>query len=71
MANTAECERGDVRHELTDNSSNALAEFLTELGGLSRRYGLGLTEGATVYLMTREDYDCEYDADDESRLSFV
>lgn len=48
----------------------ALNAFLAELSELSRRHGIGLTDGATLYLMEPEDFTRSYTASDESELSF-
>ena len=47
-----------------------LSGFLAELGESSRRYGLGIGDGASLYLMEQEDYSRSYQASDESDLSF-
>jgi len=60
-----------MQHEKISADSDALSGFLAELGELSRRCGIGLTDGATIYLMETEDDSRSYTADDESRLSFA
>lgn len=60
-----------MEHQQIDVSADALGAFLNELGELSRRYGLAITEGATLFLMDDDDYVRSYVADDESCLSFA
>jgi hypothetical protein len=45
--------------------------FLRDLGEVSRRHGLGLTDGASLYLMEREDFARSYLVDDESAVTFA
>lgn len=48
-----------------------VSRFLSELGELSRRHGLAITDGASLYIMEQEDYARTYLASDESILSFA
>lgn len=47
------------------------AAFLNELGALSRRHGIALSGGATLYVMKREDYARSYVAGEASELTFA
>ena len=55
----------------TDIAHNTLETFLTELGELSRRHGIAIGDGASLYVMEQEDYARSYLASDESELSFA
>lgn len=45
--------------------------FLRDLGEASRKYGIGLTDGASLYLMAPEDFTRSYSADGKSVLTFA
>jgi hypothetical protein len=45
--------------------------FLRDLGEVSRKHGIGLTDGATLYLMEPEDFARSYLADNKSDLTFA
>lgn len=45
--------------------------FLRDLGELSRKHGLALTDGASLYVMEQEDFARSYLADDASALTFA
>ena len=45
--------------------------FLDELTKLSTKHGIGITEGAVLFVLEKEDYDSRYRIDHESNLSLV
>lgn len=45
--------------------------FLAELGEISRRYGIAISDGATLYLMEPDDYARSYSTSNESDLTFL
>jgi hypothetical protein len=47
-----------------------LEAFLNDLGEVSRKHGIALTDGATLYIMEQEDFARSYSADSESALTF-
>lgn len=49
----------------------ALVAFLAALGDLSRKHGIALTDGASLYVMEQEDFARSYLATDESELTFA
>ena len=60
-----------MKSEKIDVQEAALRAFLIELDQLSYRHGIALSEGATLFLMERYDYECRYTATDESALIFA
>ena len=63
-------ERASGKAQKSD-CSQELTAFLAELGELSRRFGLAIGDGASLYVMEPEDYARAYLASDESGLSFA
>ncbi|HEV7659936.1 MAG TPA: hypothetical protein VGO55_08835 [Allosphingosinicella sp.] len=45
--------------------------FLRDLEEVGRRHGIGLTDGASLYLMEPEDFARSYLANDASELTFA
>ena len=48
-----------------------LKAFLADLGELSRHHGIGVGDGATLYVMEREDYSRSYLTNEQSELTFA
>ena len=72
MATLFKSRAGHEPHvEPANADSDNLERFLRELGELSYKYGLALTNGASLYAMEREDYARTYRADAESQLTFA
>lgn len=46
-------------------------DFLSELTQLCQRHGVGLTNGAALFLMESEDFSRAFSVNDESELSFA
>lgn len=56
---------------IASKASADVDQFLCELTQLSHRHGLGLTNGASLYLMEPEDYARTFAASDDSDLTFA
>ena len=83
---TKEPEKTDTVHSMEDSMATVLERpstaqnesaptadlngFLAALGELSRQYGIAIGDGASLYLMEREDYARSYVTSDASELSF-
>jgi hypothetical protein len=48
-----------------------LTGFLADLTSLSHRYGVGIADGATLFLLEREDFSRRFSADSESLLGYT
>lgn len=55
----------------TEAARPALSAFLNELTSLCQKHGIGLTDGATLFLMEQEDYYRVFSANEESEISFI
>ena len=53
------------------NADVPLREFLADLGDISRRYGIAISDGASLYVMEPEDYARSYLVSNESELTFA
>jgi len=59
-----------MKHDPIGQSAIALAAFLADLSDISHRQGIAVVDGATLFVIEREDFARTYSANDESSLSF-
>lgn len=52
-------------------SEDKLRTFLDELTRVCREHGIGLTDGAELYIMEQEDHARAFSANEQSELSFA
>lgn len=60
----------NIGSQSTLEASEAERQFLTEMSALSRKYGLGITGDASVFIMEWDDDERVYRCDSEGKLSF-
>lgn len=60
-----------MKHVAIEPVREAVSSFLADLNEASRRHGIGLTHGPTLFLMETEDYDRAYSFSPDSELVFA
>ena len=52
-------------------TDEVILAFLSDLGDLSRRHGLAIGDGATLYVMEQDDFTRAYRLSGDSELTFA
>lgn len=56
---------------ISEHSLTAMDAFMRAVEQASHFYGIGLTDGSTLFILEPGDEQRRYSVDDESRLSFA